>query len=112
MKGRFSFADLRGLLPDELEEAFMDGMEQFGRKIPVFRHKDAIVAGVEARTSSPVRILRDENFQSLSLEGIYPCGEGAGYAGGITSAATDGLRVAIALIEDLSFGGCKARKGI
>ena len=56
MKGRFSFADLRGLLPDELEEAFMDGMEQFGRKIPVFRHKDAIVAGVEARTSSPVRI--------------------------------------------------------
>lgn len=101
MKGRFSFADLRGLLPYELEEAFIDGMEQFGRKIPVFCHKDAILAGVEARTSSPVRILRDENFQSLSLEGIYPCGEGAGYAGGITSAATDGLRVAIALIRDL-----------
>lgn len=101
MKGRFSFANLRGLLPTELEEAFLDGMEQFAGKIPVFCHKDTILAGVEARTSSPVRILRDEKFQALSIKGIYPCGEGAGYAGGITSAATDGLKVAIALMEDL-----------
>lgn len=99
MKGAFSFANLRGLLPKALEDAFLDGMEQFGRKIPVFTHKDTILAGVEARTSSPVRILRDEKLQSLSVQGVYPCGEGAGYAGGITSAATDGLRTALALME-------------
>ena len=55
---------------------------------------------MEARTSSPVRIIRNEHFQALSVKGIYPCGEGAGYAGGITSAATDGLKVALALMED------------
>lgn len=101
MKGQFSFTNLRGILPHELEEAFLDGMEQFGRKIPVFCHEDTLMAGVEARTSSPVRILRDEYFQALSVEGLYPCGEGAGYAGGITSAATDGLRVALAMIENI-----------
>ncbi len=100
MKGRFSFANLRGILPRELEDAFLDGMEQFGRKIPVFCHEDTLLAGVEARTSSPVRIIRNEHFQALSVKGIYPCGEGAGYAGGITSAATDGLKVALALMED------------
>lgn len=101
MKGQFSFANLRGILPHELEEAFLDGMEQFGRKIPVFCHEDTLMAGVEARTSSPVRILRNEYFQALSVKGFYPCGEGAGYAGGITSAATDGLRVALALMENI-----------
>lgn len=101
MKGQFSFTNLRGILPHELEEAFLDGMEQFCRKIPVFCHEDTLMAGVEARTSSPVRILRDEYFQALSVEGLYPCGEGAGYAGGITSAATDGLRVALAMIENI-----------
>lgn len=101
MKGRFSFANLRGILPRELEDAFLDGMEQFGRKIPVFCHEDTLLAGVEARTSSPVRIIRNEHFQALSVKGIYPCGEGAGYAGGITSAATDGLKVALALMEDI-----------
>ncbi len=101
MKGQFSFTNLRGILPHELEEAFLDGMEQFGRKIPVFCHEDTLLAGVEARTSSPVRILRDESLQALSVKGLYPCGEGAGYAGGITSAATDGLRVALALIENI-----------
>lgn len=102
IKGSFSFANLRGILPRELEEAFLDGMEQFGRKIPVFYHEDTLLAGVEARTSSPVRILRNESLQALSVKGLYPCGEGAGYAGGITSAATDGLRVALALIENIN----------
>lgn len=101
MKGCFSFANLRGILPDVLEEAFLDGMEEFGRKISVFCHEDTILAGIEARTSSPVRILRNEGFQAVSIKGVYPCGEGAGYAGGIVSAAVDGLKTAIAIIEDI-----------
>ena len=71
----------------------MEGMEQFGRTIKGFNDDNVLVAGVESRTSSPVRILRDEELQS-SLKGLYPCGEGAGYAGGITSAAMDGIYVA------------------
>ena len=74
----------------------MEGMEQFGRQIPGFNRPDAILSGVESRTSSPVRILRDEELQSR-IRGIYPCGEGAGYAGGITSAAMDGIKVAEAI---------------
>ncbi len=74
----------------------MEGMEQFGRQIPGFDRPDAILSGVESRTSSPVRILRDEELQSR-IQGIYPCGEGAGYAGGITSAAMDGIKVAEAI---------------
>jgi uncharacterized FAD-dependent dehydrogenase len=68
-------------------------MEAFGRQIKGFDRADAILSGVESRTSSPVRIPRDEMLQSV-VRGLYPCGEGAGYAGGITSAAMDGLRVA------------------
>ena len=68
-------------------------MKHFGHVIPNFDRKDAILSGVESRTSSPVRIERDETFQA-NVRGIYPCGEGAGYAGGITSAAMDGIRVA------------------
>lgn len=92
-KGEFVWADLSGLLPEECSLAFIDGMENFGRQIRGFDRPDAILLGVESRTSSPVRIGRDETLQS-SVKGLYPCGEGAGYAGGITSAAMDGLRVA------------------
>ena len=74
-----------------------DGMEQFGRKIKGFDRPDAVLAGVESRTSSPVRIPRDEHCEA-EIAGFYPCGEGAGYAGGITSAAMDGLRVAEQII--------------
>lgn len=91
-KGAFTWADLRGLLPAECRKAFMEGMSQFGRQIKGFDRDDCILSGVESRTSSPVRILRDENYSS-EIQGIYPCGEGAGYAGGITSAAMDGLRI-------------------
>ena len=68
-------------------------MAQFGRILAGFDDKNAILSGVESRTSSPVRILRDETLQS-NIRGLYPCGEGAGYAGGIMSAAMDGMRVA------------------
>lgn len=68
-------------------------MEQFGRMIKGFNDENVLIEGVESRTSSSVRILRDENMQA-SVKGLYPCGEGAGYAGGITSAAMDGIRVA------------------
>lgn len=92
-RGDFSWADLSGLLPEECSLAFIDGMESFGRQIRGFDRPDTVLLGVESRTSSPVRIGRDETLQS-KVRGLYPCGEGAGYAGGITSAAMDGLRVA------------------
>ena len=91
--GTFQLANLRELMPDGLSEAFIEGVDQFGRKIQGFDRKDAILAGIESRTSSPVRIPRNENSESV-IKGLYPCGEGAGYAGGITSAAMDGIRTA------------------
>lgn len=94
IKGRWRESDLSRLLPEECSRAFVEGMEQFGRQIPGFDRPDAILSGVESRTSSPVRILRDEETLQSPVRGIYPCGEGAGYAGGITSAAMDGLKVA------------------
>ena len=97
-KGETAFVNLRGLFNEDMEESFMEGMEHFARIIPGFNRKDAILSGVESRTSSPIRILRDENYES-EIKGIYPCGEGAGYAGGITSAAMDGIRVAEAIIK-------------
>ena len=68
-------------------------MEYFNRIIPGFNDDDVILSGVESRTSSPVRILRNDLFESNSLKGLYPAGEGAGYAGGIMSAAMDGMKV-------------------
>lgn len=93
MCGETCFTDITSILPTELNQFFVEGMEYFGKVLPGFSRPDAILSGVESRTSSPVRIIRDENLQS-SLAGLYPCGEGAGYAGGITSAAMDGLRIA------------------
>lgn len=98
LKGTGRLCNLRGLLPEVLEESFIEGMHYFSRSIPEFDREDAILSGVESRTSSPVRISRDESFQS-PVAGIYPCGEGAGYAGGIMSAAMDGLRVAEAILK-------------
>lgn len=92
-KGSRMFADLGTLLPDELKTAFINGMERFAGYIPGFNRYDAILSGIESRTSSPVRILRNETYQS-AVSGIYPCGEGAGYAGGIMSAAMDGMKTA------------------
>ena len=97
IKGKWQESDLSGLLPSGCSRAFVEGMEQFGRQIPGFDRPDAILSGVESRTSSPVRILRDESTLQARIAGIYPCGEGAGYAGGITSAAMDGIKVAEAI---------------
>lgn len=97
-KGNTAFANLRELFSKDMEQSFMSGMSHFAQIIPGFDRKDAILSGVESRTSSPLRILRNENYESL-IRGIYPCGEGAGYAGGITSAAMDGIRVAEAIIQ-------------
>ena len=96
IKGQWTFADVKSVLPDSLSEAFIEGMEQFGHRIPSFDDANAVVSGIESRTSSPVRIVRDETLQA-NIRGVYPCGEGAGYAGGITSAAMDGVRVAEAI---------------
>lgn len=98
-KGKFVWADVSRILPRECNEALVDGMETFGRQIKGFNRRDAILLGVESRTSSPVRIHRDETLQS-EIRGLYPCGEGAGYAGGITSAAMDGLRMAEAIASE------------
>jgi len=93
MMGAYAFADLRELLSEDICQTMIEGMEAFGKKIKGFDRADAILAGVESRTSSPVRIPRNSSLES-DVKGLFPCGEGAGYAGGITSAAMDGLRVA------------------
>ena len=85
--------DMANLFPDNITECLKEAMPVLNRKLNGFAAGDSIITGVETRTSSPVRILRRENYQS-NISGIYPCGEGAGYAGGIMSAAVDGVRVA------------------
>ena len=92
-KGRIMKSDMSGLLPEALRKDFIEGMEYFDGIIPGCASKKAILAGIESRTSSPVRIHRDE-CGTVSDGFIYPCGEGAGYAGGITSAAMDGIYIA------------------
>ena len=82
----------------DMEESFISGMKHFGHIVPQFDRFDAILSGMETRTSSPVRINRDDQLE-CNIKGIYPCGEGAGYAGGITSAAMDGIKVAEAIIK-------------
>jgi hypothetical protein len=94
-------ADLGGLLPSYVTTTLRDGIRYFDRKMRGFITAEATLVGVETRTSAPLRILRGENLQSSSLEGLYPAGEGAGYAGGIMSAALDGIRVADAIVARL-----------
>lgn len=96
IKGQWRFADLRQCLPRYIVESLLEGMEAFGHRIHGFNREDTVFSGVETRTSSPVRLERDESGQSV-IRGLFPCGEGAGYAGGITSAAMDGLRMAEAV---------------
>lgn len=98
-KGYTAFGLLSEIFSHEINQSIIDAMGHFGTKIKGFDRYDAILSGVESRTSSPVRINRDEQFQS-NIRGLYPCGEGAGFAGGITSAAMDGLKVAEAVIAN------------
>ncbi|PNU05928.1 NAD(P)/FAD-dependent oxidoreductase [Novosphingobium guangzhouense] len=93
--------DLRECLPDYVVEAIREALPVFGRQVPGYDHPDVIMTGVETRSSSPVRIGRGKDCQSLNTRGLYPAGEGAGYAGGILSAAVDGIRVAEALALEL-----------
>ncbi len=93
-KGAWAFGNLREIFPDHLAEDIIEGIEAFEKQIPGYASEDTLISGVEARTSSPVRILRDDSLQAQGIRGIYPAGEGAGYAGGIMSAAMDGMKAA------------------
>lgn len=93
MKGKYRLSNLQEIFPEYITKALIEGMENFDRKIKGFAKDDAILAAIETRTSSPIRINRGDNGES-NIKGIFPCGEGAGYAGGIMSAAMDGIKIA------------------
>lgn len=93
IKGEYILTNVRAVLPDAVGDSIEEGVKSFGKRIQGFDREDALLSGVESRTSSPVRIVRDQDLLA-NIKGIYPCGEGAGYAGGITSAAMDGIKVA------------------
>jgi uncharacterized FAD-dependent dehydrogenase len=100
-----NLTDLSGCLPDYAIEAIREALPAFEKQIRGFSRPDAVLTGVETRTSSPVRITRGRDFQSLNISGLYPAGEGAGYAGGILSAGVDGIKVAQAVGLSLA-GDC------
>lgn len=98
--GGYVFEDLRKCLPPYVIEALKEGIVDFDKKIKGYGDYDSILTGIETRTSAPIRMNRDENLNSISVKGLYPAGEGAGFAGGIISAAVDGLKVAEKIIEE------------
>ena len=93
MKGNYELANLQEIFPKYITESLIEAIENFNKKIKGFSKNDSIIAAIESRTSSPIRIKRNENGEA-NIKGIYPCGEGAGYAGGIISAAMDGIKTA------------------
>ena len=95
--GHFSVASMDDVLPDYVCDSLRYGLASFDKRIRGFASDSALLSGAETRTSSPLRILRGEDMQAIGKKNIYPCGEGAGYAGGITSAAVDGIKVALAI---------------
>ena len=101
-KPGYRFTNLNDLLPSYVTGAMKEAFKDFDRKIKGFGDYGAVLTGIETRTSAPVRITRNEALESISISGLYPCGEGAGYAGGIISAAVDGLKVAERIIEKYS----------
>ena len=96
-KGNYNFGNINNIFPKYINDSLKEAIDYFNTKIKGFNDDDTIIAAVEARTSSPVRILRNDDLVS-NIKGIYPCGEGAGYAGGITSAAIDGIKIAEVLL--------------
>jgi uncharacterized protein len=98
----YKLSDLRHALPSEIVKAILEALPIFNRKISGFSRSDAVLTGVETRTSSPLRILRGEDLQSVSCMGLYPVGEGSGYAGGIMSSAIDGIKAAEKIIEQIN----------
>lgn len=97
--GRVTVSDMNGILPSFICDGLKRGITSFEKKLQGFSVSSAILTGVETRTSAPVRILRNEELVAVGKKCVYPCGEGAGYAGGITSAAIDGIRVALKIME-------------
>ena len=93
IKGNWTFSNINDILPEYICKSLIEGIENFDKKIKGFARDDALIVAPETRTSSPIRIIRNENLQS-NISGIYPCGEGSGYAGGITTSAMDGIKVA------------------
>lgn len=102
MRGMYCFTCISDVLPPKLNETIVEGIEYFDRIIPGFAEDGAILSAVESRTSSPVRIVRGDDYQSVTVGGLYPAGEGAGYAGGITSAGMDGICVYEAIAKKYS----------
>jgi hypothetical protein len=98
-------ADLHACLPDYVSAGIAGGLRDFGRKLKGFDMPEAVLTGVETRTSAPVRITRDATLQSTNAAGLFPAGEGAGYAGGIVSAAVDGIKCAEALMRQFGRPG-------
>lgn len=92
LKGDYMSANLNEIFPNYITASLKEAIEYFDTKIPGFKDKNTLLLGVETRTSSPIRINRDETYQS-NIKGIYPCGEGSGYAGGITTSAMDGIKI-------------------
>lgn len=103
-KGAYRLANVRSLFTEELADSLQQGILAMDKRMEGFARPDAVLSGVESRTSSPVRLLRDEHLESQT-KGVYPCGEGAGYAGGITSAAMDGMRVAESILVTIAAAG-------
>lgn len=101
IKGMYTLCNIRNIFPDYISNSIIEGVHGFSRQIKDFDRNDAVLSGVESRTSSPLRILRDDKMESC-YKGIYPAGEGAGYAGGITSAAMDGIRIFEAISKKYS----------
>ena len=98
MNGHVTPAKLSEILPSFVSQNLKKGFAVFGKKLACFADAEAILSGVETRTSAPLRIEREQNMCAVGKDLIYPCGEGAGYAGGITSAAVDGVRAALAIM--------------
>lgn len=98
----FRLADLGGALPEPITAAIQEGLGEFEKRLPGFTGPDAVLTGVETRTSCPLRLKRGPDGQSISVGGLYPVGEGSGYAGGIMSSAMDGLKAAEKIITALA----------
>ena len=98
IKGEYKLCNLNNALPEYISNGIKEAIPEFGKKIKYFDMDNAILAGIESRTSSPIRIPRDEQYES-NIKGIYPCGEGAGYSGGITTSAIDGIKIAEEIIK-------------
>ena len=95
-------SELHSMIPQKMHQRLVEGFQDFQSKMPDFVSEQGQLHGIESRTSCPLRVTRDrDSLQSLSHQGLYPCGEGAGYAGGITSAACDGIRIAEKITEEV-----------